>query len=376
MRYMDAGEAHGLGLVTIVDDVPAGLRINPHNIDDDIARWDRLHGRPAQQRAYEGVELLAGVKDGRTVGAPVALCLARTENGAAMEGERRRSVVRPGTAELAGALKRDLDDCCDISDRTDARVGAMRVAAAGVPREFLADLGVEVHSYVTRIGEAVMREDADASERFAYTPLDVEMSTLRCPSAQATRAMEAQIDRAVAEGDTLDGEFRVVITGLVPGLGDDMQPRGGMQPLLAAAAFSVAGVRGVEFGCATAGLCGSRAIDTPSCTSLGFTRSSNRAGGIEGGVSTGLPIILRVAVAAPSVLGKEVSALDMETLDSVDCAPGRFDACRVPSVAVAVESELAFALAQAYRSKFGGDCMGDVHAALDAYNARLARAAR
>lgn len=149
-----------------------------------------------------------------------------------------------------------------------------------------------------------------------------------------------------------------------------------MQPLLAAAAFSVAGVRGVEFGCATAGLCGSRAIDTPLCTSLGFTRSSNRAGGIEGGVSTGLPIILKISVAAPSALGKEVSALDMETLDSVECAPGRFDACRVPSVAVAVESELAFALAEAYRSKFGGDCMGDVHAALDAYNARLARAAR
>lgn len=375
MRYMDAGEAHGLGLVAIVDDVPAGLRINPHNIDDDIARWDRLHGRPAQQRAYEGIELLAGVKDGRTVGAPVALCLARAEGDSSEEGQRR-SVPRPGTSELASALKRDLDDCCDVSDRTDARVGAMRVAAAGVPREFLADLGVEIHSYVTRVGDAAMREEPDASERFVYTPLDIEMSALRCPSAQATRDMEAQIDRAVAAGDTLDGEFRVAITGLMPGLGDDMRPGGGLLPLLAAAAFSVEGVRGVEFGCATAGLCGSRAVDAPTCSSLGFARSSNRAGGIEGGVSTGLPVIMTVSVAAPPLLGKAAPALDMETLDSADCAPGRFDACCVPSVGVAVESELAFALAQAYRAKFGGDCMGDVHAALDAYAARLARAAR
>lgn len=221
-----------------------------------------------------------------------------------------------------------------------------------------------------------MREEPDASERFVYTPLDIEMSALRCPSAQATRAMEAQIDRAVAAGDTLDGEFRVAITGLMPGLGDDMRPGGGLLPLLAAAAFSVEGVRGVEFGCATAGLCGSRAVDAPTCSSLGFARSSNRAGGIEGGVSTGLPVIMTVSVAAPPLLGKAAPALDMETLDSADCAPGRFDACCVPSVGVAVESELAFALAQAYRAKFGGDCMGDVHAALDAYAARLARAAR
>ncbi len=375
MRYMDAGEAHGLGLVAVVDDVPAGLRINPHNIDEDIARWDRLHGRPVQHRAYEGVELLAGVREGRTVGAPVALCLARAEGDVPADG-RRRSIPRPGTSELAAALKRDLDDCCDICDRTDARVGAMRIAAAGVPREFLADLGVEIHSYVTRIGDASMREEPDASERFAYTPLDVEMSSLRCPSAQATRAMEAQIEQAVSEGDTLDGTCRVAITGLVAGLGDDMRTGGSILSLLAAAAFSVEGVRGVEFGCATAGLRGSRAFDAGACSSLGFTRSSNRSGGLEGGVSTGLPVLMTIAVAASPTLGKPMEALDMETLETAECTPGRFDACRVPSVAVAVESELAFALARAYRAKFGGDCMGDVHAAVDAYRARLARAAR
>jgi chorismate synthase len=376
MRYMDAGETHGLGLVAVVDDVPAGLRINPQNIDDDIARWDRLHGRPAQQRAYEGIELLAGVREGRTTGAPVGLCLARAEAPDESTLDRQRSIPRPGTSELAGALKRDLDDCGDICDRADARVGAMRVAAAGVAREFLADLGVEIHSYVTRIGDAAMREEPDASERFAYTPLDIEMSSLRCPSAQATRAMEAQVDQAVSEGDTLDGTFRVAITGLVPGLGDDMRSGGSVLPLLATAAFSVEGVRGVEFACATDGLRGSQATDAAACTSMGFTRSSNRSGGVEGGVSTGLPVVMTVSVAAPPALNKAVSALDMETLESAACTPGHFDACRVPSVAVAVESELAFALAQAYRAKFGGDCMGDVHAALDAYNARLARAAR
>lgn len=155
-----------------------------------------------------------------------------------------------------------------------------------------------------------------------------------------------------------------------------MRTGGSILSLLAAAAFSVEGVRGVEFGCAAAGLRGSRAFDAGACSSLGFTRSSNRSGGLEGGVSTGLPVLMTIAVAASPTLGKPMEALDMETLETAECTPGRFDACRVPSVAVAVESELAFALARAYRAKFGGDCMGDVHAAVDAYRARLARAAR
>lgn len=376
MRYTDAGEAHGLGLVAVVDDVPAGLRINPHNIDDDVARWDRLHGRPSQRHAYEGVELLAGVREGRTTGSPVALCLARAEQRPSDARPPRRSVPRPGTAELAASLKRDLDDCSDVAERDGALVGAMRVAAAGIAREFLADLGVEVHSYVTRIGDAAMREDPDAAERFAYTPLDVEMSALRCPSSQATRAMESQIDEAVGAGDTLGGSFRIVVTGLVAGLGDDVRAGGGLLARLAAAVFSVEGVRGVEFGAPLSGMRGTNALDVPVRTPSGFSRASNRAGGVEGGLSTGLPVTVLASVAPPASLGVAVPALDMETLSSSDSPAAVFDACRVPSVAVAAESEVAFALAREYRAKFGGDCMGDVHAAVDAYRARLSRAAR
>ncbi len=374
MRYIDAGEAHGLGLVAIVDDVPAGLRITPRNIDDDVARWDRLHGRLAPRRAYEGVELLAGVRGGRTTGAPVGLCLARAEEG---DAPARGSVPRPGTSELVASLKCDLDDCTDAADRADVRVEAMRVAASGIAREFLADLGVEIHSYVTRIGEAAMREEPDAGGRFAYTPLEVEMSSVRCPSPQATRAMEAQIDQAVAQGETLGGSFCVAVTGVAAGLGDAARPQAGVLPALAAAAFSVESVRSVEFGRLTApDVVGSRAVDEPVRAAGGFARASNRCGGAEGGLTTGLPILMRVGVAPSAMLGKPIAALDMETLEPADCAPGRYDACRVPSIAVAVESEAAFALARMYRAKFGGDCMGDVHAAVDSYGARLARAAR
>lgn len=376
MRYTDAGEAHGLGLVAIVDDVPAGLRIQSQNIDDDIARWDRLHGRPSSDCAYEGVELLAGVLGGRTIGTPVALCLARRAQGDPRPSTAQRTVPRPGTADLSTALKRDLDECFDAAERLDDRIGAMRVAAAGVPREFLADLGVEVHSYVTRIGEAALREEPDAAERFAYTPLDIEMSPVRCPSSQATRAMEAAIDGAIAAGDTLGGEFRLVITGLVAGLGDEGAGMG-MLSRLASAAFSVEGVRGVEFGAASApSERGSSSIDTPVRAASGFSRATNRSGGVEGCLSTGLPVTMRVSVAPCPRVGRAAPTIDMETLSACDCQAVRHDACRVPSVAVAVESEVAFALAQTYRLKFGGDCMGDVHAALDAYRARLARAAR
>ena len=379
MRYLDAGEAHGLGLVAIVDNVPAGLRISSDNIDADVARWDRIHGRPSLQCAYEGVELLSGVRDGRTIGSPVALCLARKEFSAIEPEIACRTVPRPGTAELSAALKFDFDDCIYAAERIDPLTDAVRVAAAGVAREFLADLGIEIHSYVTRIGAASMNEDDNALEDFIYTPLDIEMSKVRCPSSQASRAMEAQIDDAVAKGETLGGALCVAVVGLDAGVGSyPSSGCGGLRSELAAAAFSVSGVCGIEFGCGAAwkGAFGSRFADVPECAASGFSRTSNHSGGIEGGLSAGTPVLMRVAVEPNPVLNRAVTALDMETLEQAECPPGNYDACRVPSVAVAVESEVAFAVAHAYRRKFGGDSMGDVHVALTAYRERLARAAR
>ncbi len=377
MRYIDAGEAHGLGLVAIVDDVPAGLRIRPANINADVERWDRLHGRPCTAHAFGDVELLSGVRAGRSIGSPVALCLARAVSD---EPEvAHRTVPRPGTAELAAALKFDFDDCSWAAERLDDRTGAVRIAAAGVAREFLAFLGIEIHSYVTRIGTAALREDTAALERFTYAPLDIEMSALRCPSAQTTRAMEAQVDAAVETGETLGGALCVVITGLDAGMGGYGGTGGkSLRAVLAEAAFSVAGVCGVEFGRgpAWADAAGSRFADTPQCSKRGFSHTTNHAGGIEGGLSTGQAVMMRVSVEPSPLPACPVDALDMDTLEQTPCPAGRYDACRVPSVAVAIESEAAFMLAQAYRAKFGGDSMGDVHASVKAYRERLARAAR
>ncbi len=380
MRYIDAGEAHGPGLVAIVDDVPAGLRINLDSIDADVARWDRLHGRPSPGRAHKRVELLSGVRDGRTTGSPVVFWLARADFSAAVSEVSRCTVPRPGTAELSAALKFDFDDCSCAAERINPQTDAARVAAAGVAREFLADLGIEIHSYVTRVGSALMREEDSALTSFAYKPLDIEMSQIRCPSDQATRAMEAQIDEALTKGETLGGALCVAITGLDAGLGGYIGSQNpiSLRAALAGAAFSVEGICGVEFGCGSVwdNPRGSRFADTPECGKLGFSRVTNHAGGIEGGLSTGAPVLMRVVAEPPPTSNWEVVALDMETLERVACPAGHYDACRVPSAAVALESAVAFVLARAYRRKFGGDSMGDVHASLAAYRERLARAAR
>lgn len=387
MRYTIAGSAHEPGLIAVVDGVPSGLRVSSRSINADVTRWNRLNGRPREDADYQDAELMLGVRDGRTTGNPVVLYLDRAEDFALGSpadarhavldalGRETFAVPHPGTSELAGALKRNFDDCLDVAGRADASTAVARVAAAGVAREFLADFGVEIHSYVTRIGEASMRENEAALEGLAYAPLDIETSSLRCPSAQATRAMEAEIDAAAAAGVALGGQFRLVVTGVVPGLGDYATPGASLAACLAAAVFSVDDVCGVSFG--ERGVAASAAIDAPVLGGpFGFSRARNRAGGIEGGVSSGLPIMMLAQAAPPPFTSAASASLDMETLEPAQARCRSYDACRVPSAAVLAESEVAFALARAYIEKFGGDAMADTHKAVEAYRERLARAAR
>ena len=208
MRYYTAGESHGQGLVAIVEDVPAGLKISEEQINVDLARRQAGYGRGGRMKIeHDMVQVISGVRFGRTIGSPVAMLVANRDwanwtDRMAPFGEppldlAREVTPRPGHADLVGALKTNTDDCRNILERSSARTTAPRVAAAGIAREFLADLGVEIFSYVTGIGSAVMREDDPFMNPSRYTPLEIETSEVRCPDAETSEAMKREIDRAL-----------------------------------------------------------------------------------------------------------------------------------------------------------------------------------
>lgn len=380
MHFMTAGEAQSSAFVAIVDRVPAGLSIQEQAINADLARWAHCSG--GEVCPSFGARIVAGVRNGRTTGAPVALCLDNDPRSSGVAPApayaANPQTPYPGTVDLVGSLSADADDCVAMRERFALRTTAVRVAAAAVAREFLADLGVDVYSYVARIGEAAMREQPEAFEGLAYTPLDIETSPVRCPSAQATRLMEAALEEAVAKGDTLGGEFALIATGVDAGLGAGLQAGVNAQVALAGALFSAPGVSGVEFGRAfhASRLLGTDAADAIVADAAGFSRATNLSGGFEGGITTGMPLVMRAVVAPGAAFGMDVPSVDMATLSDVFVRPALYEPCRVSASSVVAEAEVAFALATLYQDKFGGDAMSDIHASLKAYRRRLKLAAR
>ena len=390
MHYMTAGESHGPALTAIVDGVPAGLRISEEGINADLARRQSGYGRGGRQAIeHDKVHISSGVRFGRTLGSPVALTVENRdwENWAgrmAAFGEPpldlvRETTPRPGHADLVGVLKTASDDCRDVLERASARETAARVAAAGVAREFLADLGVEIFSYVISIGQAKFVEEQPMVAAADYKPLDIELSSVRCPDEAASEAMCAEIDAARELGESLGGTFRVVARGLLPGLGGYATAFERMTSRIGAALFSIPAVKGVEFGLgfASAGLPGSRVHDEITLdSSRGFMRSSNNAGGLEGGMTTGMPLIVTCVMKPIPTLMTPLSTIDIDTLEVAEASKERSDVCAVPACAVVAEGEVAFALANAYLDKFGCDNMADIRANVAAYRQRLKGAAR
>lgn len=281
---------------------------------------------------------------------------------------------RPGHADLVGALKNDTDDCRNVLERSSARETAARVAASGIAREFLADLGVEVFSYVTRIGTAAFKEDDPMLAAPDYKPLDIEMSNVRCPDKKASEKMRKIIDVARVQGESLGGTFRVVATGLVPGLGDFASGPERLTSQLGAAVFSIPAIKGVEFGIGfeAASRNGSQVHDPITQTRKdGFSRSSNNAGGLEGGMTSGMPLIITAAMKPIPTLKNPLRTVNMDTMEVAEASRERSDVCAVPAAAVVAEAEVAFVLADAYLRKFGCDNMSDIKAAIKAYKQRL-----
>lgn len=385
MEYITAGESHGPQLSAIVSGVPAGLAISEKDINADLARRQSGYGRGGRQAIEKDtVQITSGVRFGMTLGSPITLTVVNRDwqnwtDRMAVFGDVPQDLVRevtprPGHADLLGILKNDFDDCRNVLERSSARETTMRVAAAGIAREFLAEVGVEIYSYVTSIGSASMQERNPMQDALYYSPLDIEMSEVRCPDEAASQRMMDAIDAAKAKGDSLGGTYRIVVTGLLPTLGGYETPSKRLTSRLGAALFSIPAMKGVEFGLGfeAARRPGSKVHDEIILDEKnGFVRKTNNAGGLEGGMTTGMPLIITVAMKPIPTLTIPLNTVNLDTLEIAEASKERSDTCAVPAAAVVGESEVALVLANAYLEKFGSDNMTDIKANIASFKERI-----
>jgi len=380
-RFVTAGESHGPGLTAIVEGLPAGLEVSPEDIDADLARRQLGHGRGGRMKIEKDrAQVTAGVRHGRTLGSPVCMWI---ENRDYQNWEERMNpwpvdadvtqvhLPRPGHADLAGIQKFGHSDVRNVLERASARETAARVAAGGLAKAFLRALGVAVHSHVTRIGSVTApARNALAAGDFA----DVDSSPVRSLDADASEAMVAEIDTARKANESLGGEFEVIAFGLVPGIGSHVSWEERLDGRLAQAIMSIQALKGVGIGdgFALAERVGSKAHDEIFWSDeRGYNRETNRAGGIEGGMTTGDPVVVTGAMKPLPTLTKPLRSVDTETKEPAQALRERTDSCTVPAAGVVGEAMVALVLAAAYREKFGGDSMDDVLAALAAYRDRI-----
>jgi chorismate synthase len=384
IRCTTAGESHGKALVAIVEGVPAGLPLQVDAIDRELKRRMAGHGRGARMKIEaDRAELLSGVRAGETLGSPIGLVIPNRdwENWAdvmAVEpdppgaGPRRRQVLRPrpGHADLVGVLKYRRSDARDILERASARETAARVACGAVCKALLAHLGMEIGSHVVVLGDV----EAPAPSVLP-TPLNPvsDASPVRCLDADAGAAMVAAIDAARKAGDTLGGIVEVVARGAPVGLGSHVSWDRKLDGRLAGALMAIPAVKGVEIGAgfAAARRRGSETHDVigrggPRAAG-GFTRPTNRAGGLEGGITTGEPIVLKVAMKPISTLMRPLQTVDLATGGASKAQAERSDVTAVPALGVIAEAVCAIVLADACLEKFGGDSLPELRDNLDRY---------
>lgn len=358
LRFLTAGESHGPALAGILEGLPAGLALSAAaDIQPELARRKLGRGRGNRQKIEtDQVEILAGVRRGKTLGSPLALLIRNLDfkNWTAIMGvepsdvesqARRVSVPRPGHADLVGKLKYGFSDMRDALERSSARETAMRVALGAAARKFLLECGVEIKSRVLSVGL----------------------------SGESQAAMDAEVDAARRDGDTLGGVFEVTAEGLPVGLGSYAQWDRRLEAPLAAALMSLNAVKGVEIGLgfAGAGLRGSQAHDAFYPGPKGIVRKTNRSGGVDGGISTGEPLIVRAAMKPLATLMKPLDSVDLRTGKPAKAHVERSDVSAVPSAAVISESLVALVLADAILEKFGGDSMGELLPRLKAWRTSI-----
>ncbi len=366
-----AGESHGPAVVTLVEGMPAGVPVDTARLDADLARRQGGYGRGGRMEIEQDrVEILAGVRHGRTLPGPIVLAVRNRDSR--LEEAPEVLCPRPGHADLAGALKYLDPDMRNILERASARETAGRVAAGALARCLLDEFDIDVLAYVVRIGSATADVPDDVQERRTLR----DASEVYAPDPAAEAAMKAAIDAARDAGDTLGGVIECVATGVPPGLGSHVQWTGKLDGRLARAVMSIQAIKAVEIGLgmAVAGRPGSQVHDPIAydpkrrdTACVGFVRSTNNAGGIEGGMTNGAPVVVRAAMKPISTLRQAMPSVNIKTKKAEEAAYERSDVCAVPAASVVIEAVVATELAGALVARFGGDTLRQMKAAYETW---------
>lgn len=376
-RFLTAGESHGKGLVAIIEGMVAGLPVTEDYIAQDLKRRQVGYGRSARMEIEQDkAEIISGVRHGLTIGSPISLLIWNRvwedwqEIMSVAPVDKEISPItspRPGHADLAGVTKYGTGDIRPILERASARETAARVAVGAVARRFLEEFGIAIHSHTISIGKHRAKQPKSIDWK------QVEKSPVRCADAGAEKAIMAAIDEAKAEGDTLGGVFEVIATGVPVGLGSHVQWDRRLDGQITQAIMSINAVKGIEIGdgFSIADVKGSQAQDiiepSPEGATPPWNQTTNRAGGIEGGISNGQPIVVRAVVKPIATLGKPLPSIDLQTGKKTDAHYERSDICVVPAAGVIGEAVLAIVLTNAVLEKFGGDHLKETSANHKAY---------
>lgn len=369
LRFLTAGESHGRALVAILEGMPAGLALTEDDVARDLSRRQGGYGRGGRmQIEQDRAEIVSGVIRGETIGAPIALWI---QNRDWRKDEPDITRPRPGHTDLVGAQKYGFAEVRRVLERSSARETAARVAVGAICRTFLSEFGISILSHVTEIGGVRISE---RPEDLSEIPERAEASAVRCVDPAAEEDMKAAIDAAGERGDTLGGVFEVVALSVPPGLGSYVHWDRKIDARLAAALMSINAMKAVGFGL------GFEVARTPGSAAhdeifyereRGFYRKTTRSGGTEGGVTTGDPLMVSVAMKPLSTLRSPLKSVDLTTKEPVEAMVVRSDVCAVPAAGVIGEAMVAYVLADAFLEKFGGDALQDIRAAYDAYTRRL-----
>lgn len=386
IKFLTAGESHGRGLVGILEGIPSGLSLSHEDIDKELKRRQMGYGRSGRMKIEQDhAEILSGVRWGHTIGSPISLLIENKDwknwqEGMSPDIKYKDSIPsvrcpRPGHADFAGALKYGHTDIRNILERSSARETAMRVAIGAVAKKFLSELKVNIGSFVLQIGNIKMVHSLSQEMELKEFFESAETSPVRCPDEEVSHKMMKLIDMATQNGDTLGGIFEVVVTGIPLGLGSHISWDRRLDGRLAHALMSIQAIKGIEVGAGfeMAERFGSEVMDEIYYHGSRFYRKTNNAGGIEGGISNGMPIVIRAAMKPIPTLMKPLSSVDIITKEPLEAAYERSDVCAVPAASVVAEAMTALVVTDAFLEKFGGDSLEEAKGSFELYMEYLRR---
>ena len=390
IRYITAGESHGKALIGIIEGIPSGLSLSFKDIDKDLLRRQGGYGRGGRMNIEsDHAEILSGVRWGKTIGSPISLLIENKDwenwrDGMSTLKKHEGSIkpvtkARPGHADLPGVIKYNQHDIRNILERSSARETAMRVGLGAIAKKFLAEFDMKIGSFVIRIGnQEIAKSPVKSLAVRSYIAKEKELlqmltkaekSPVRCPDLNASKRMKKTIENAIKQGNSLGGMFDVFVTGVTIGLGSHIQWERRLDGRLAHALMSIQAIKGVEIGLGfeISHKTGSEVMDEIFYDSSKFNRKTNFAGGIEGGMTNGMPIVLRAAMKPIPTQKKPLRSVDITTKKSVHAAYERSDTCAVPAAGVIGEAMVALTIADAFLEKFGGDSMKEIKSNYKSY---------